>query len=106
MQNAAMTALGKLVIEVTVCSAHLKVNVIVYAALYLPHVYSHRWITFVEESLVRLLDSIDAVVFGKFNSQKDSRNISFIALMKKLTAGMDADCEHVTPPALDIVLKP
>lgn len=84
----------------------LKENITVYAVTNLPHVYSPRWPDLLKASMnLHTFNSVDALVLGKFNTFKESANSTFLLLMKKLTAGTDADFERRSPPGIEDVAK-
>ena len=76
-----------------------------YSVLNSYHVCSPRWEKLAEASLNRTLDSIDAIVSGKFNSYNDSKDTSIMNLMSILTVGTDADFERARPPNVEDVPK-
>jgi hypothetical protein len=84
----------------------LRQNVTVYGVFNVPHVYSPRWPELLTKTLnIPSLDFVDALVLGHFNTLKESANTTFLLLMKKLTAGTDADFERIGPPEIDEITE-
>ena len=69
----------------------------------IPIVYSDEWKSILEQVLGRSMDTMDAIVLGKFNSFAESQNKTFIQTVRDLSAyipGVEIDFENVPAPKL------
>jgi hypothetical protein len=70
--------------------------------------YTKRWVTLLERSTLRgrSLESVDAIVLGKFNGWDDSKNTTFqrdMLALRDAPGTEDVDFERLEPPNLDQV---
>jgi hypothetical protein len=68
-------------------------------------VYTNHWVSLLERALHQSLDSMDAMVLGKFNGWTSSQNTNFRRAMMNITTADNGtvDFEHIKPPNLDQV---